>query len=137
MPILRLATCKLIVRSPRFQHVAEGNDRESDQRWKQRHARRQSVEELVTGRRNEIFFGQELERIGDQSVHQPQTGETENRCAVGADTVLNQRAAFALDPAQGAGEIEHHDENQRGFKRNNREIDDHVAVPPPLPNSAP
>ena len=29
------------------EHIAEGNDRESDQRRKQRHARRQGVQQLV------------------------------------------------------------------------------------------
>ena len=66
-----------------------------------------------------------------------EAGKAHDRCPVGADSVLNERAALALDPAENAGEIEHHSKHQRGFDENNREIDDHDWPPPPLLNSTP
>ena len=85
---------------------------------------------LIAGRRNEVFFGEKLYRVGDHRVDQPHAGEAENRRAVGADAVLDQRAALALDPTENSGEIENHEKNEKGFDRDNREIDDHVAPPP-------
>ncbi len=95
------------------------------------------MEKLVARRRDKVFFGEKLERIGDQGIDQSQTGEPENRRAVGADAVLNERASLALDPAENAGQIEDHEEDEKRFGRDNRQINDHDAPPPPLPLRCP
>ena len=135
--MLRLATCKLIERSPRLSTSPKGMTAKVTSAGNSAMQGRQGVQEAVARGRNEIFFGQKLERIGDHRIDQTQTGEAQDRCPVGADAVLDQRAAFALNPAQNAGEIEHHSDDKHRFKGDNREVDDHDAAPPPLPNSHP
>ena len=95
------------------------------------------MQQLIASGRDEIFLGEEFKRIGDQRVYQAHSCKAENRGPVGADPILDQRAAFPFHPTQNASQVKNHEENEKCFDGNNREIDDHDAPPAPLSNSIP
>ena len=91
------ATCRLIVAVADDQHVAERNDGEGDQGREHREARRQRVQQPVGAGGHDVLLGEELERVGHQRVDQAEAGEAEDGGPVGADAILDERAALALE----------------------------------------
>ena len=114
------------------QDISERNDSEGDQRREKGHARGQSVQQPVSLGRDEVFFSEKFDRIGNQGIDQPQAGKAQDRGPVGADAVLDQGAPLSLDPGQKTGQIEHHEEDKDGLGRDDPEVDDHscfVSLP--------
>ncbi len=81
------------------------------------------MEKVVGAVGHEVFLGEELDRIGQQRVDEAEVGqpqplaEPEDRGAIGADAVLNQGAAFALEPQQDDRQIQHHQQHDDRFDR--------------------
>jgi hypothetical protein len=109
------------------QHVAKGNHGKGHEGGKQVDARRQQVEAAVHGGGHHILFGEELDGIGEHCVDQPQTGKTEHGGPIGADAVLDERAALALHPAEEAGERQHHEDDHDRLSCRDGEFESHVV----------
>ena len=73
------------------------------------------MEEPVAFGRNEVFLGQELDGIGQQSIHQSKTGKSQHGGTIGTDAVLNECTAFSLDPPHDTRQVQHHEHNQSNF----------------------
>src|SRR5262249_22205098 len=83
------------------------------------------VEQPIGAGRNEILFSEQLDGIGYQGVDDAKIERqlAENGRAVGADAVLEDGAAFALDPQEQPPEVEHHEEHQESEDKASNEID--------------
>ena len=112
-------------------HVAERHHREGDYHRKQGEERREGVEKLVRAVGHEVFLGKKLQRIGEQRVDQAQVGQAHPlaepgyRGAIGADTVLDKRAALALDPQQDARQVEDHHHDDDRLDRSDQKVNQH------------
>jgi len=85
------------------------------------------VQEAVDAARNHVFLGEKLQRVGHHRVHQTGPGKTENAGPIGADAVLDERAALALNPPEDTGKVQDHADDDERFDRCDAEFDPHDA----------
>ncbi len=114
------------------QLIAERHGGEGDQHREDGQERRQEVQELVGARGHHVFLGEQLERVGDERVDEPEIERhhAEDVGAVGADAVLDERAALALDPQEDGAHVQHHQKNQQGFDPGDTDVDQSHANAP-------
>jgi hypothetical protein len=107
MPTLTFAT----IGSNHLQHerTAPRNHRDGRQRRQQSERRRKRVDPLVRARRDDVFLENELQRVCER-LKQPERPD-----AIRTGTILNQRAAAALDPDHDRCDVEQCAEDDGDF----------------------
>ena len=86
------------------------------------------MQDPVSPRWHEVFFGEKLDRIGNHRVDQPQARKAQDGCTVGANAVLDQGASLSLDPTHNTGEVQHHDEDEQDLRHDNADFNDHGCL---------
>ncbi len=103
--------------------VAKRDHDERDHHREQRQERRQRVQKFVRAGRNEVFLGEHFDRVGDGGVDDSEVGhphalaESGQRGAIRSDSVLDQRAALALEIEQEQRQTQSGQDHQDRFDR--------------------
>ena len=94
MPIVQVGQLHVRLDAEDFDLRTERDDADRDQRDRDGEERRQQIEELVDVRRDEAFFGEQLDDVGERLQQAVRTD------AIRAQAQLDVREHLALDPLQ-------------------------------------
>ena len=93
-PMLRSVSCIAVLKDPMCHFGAEGDDGDGDQREHHGDERSQEIENFVDMRREHVFFGEQLDDVGEGLE------KSVGSDAARADAKLDVRDDFSLDPLQ-------------------------------------
>ena len=109
-----------------LEDVAERDDGEGEKGGDQAHERRERVQQPIDCGRGDVLLQQELDRVGDERVHQAEAGEAEDRGPIGADPILDDGADLAFEEHPQPDHLQREQDGEERLARRDRDVDRHA-----------